>query len=98
MGTPSFRNSPVQNWRKFSAVLGTTSANSSILTRPTFCPPMEMSKKTTGLVEGLLEEEPASAAILGVPRMRRGHQSESAKVDSNWAGTLEREDSSEGGS
>ena len=35
--------------RKFSAVLGTMSAKSSILMRPTACPAIEMSKKTMGL-------------------------------------------------
>lgn len=40
--------SPVQRHRKFSAVLGTTSARNSISMRPLGEPPMEMSKKTTG--------------------------------------------------
>ena len=34
VGMPSRLNSPVQNCLKFSAVLGTTSANSSIMMRP----------------------------------------------------------------
>lgn len=38
---------------KFSAVLGTTSAKSSNLILPTSVLPMEMSKKTTGLLEFL---------------------------------------------
>ena len=35
---------------KFSAVFGTTSANSSILMRPWGAPPMDTSKNTTGLL------------------------------------------------
>lgn len=38
----------VHRARKFSAVLGTTSARSSISTRPAGAPPMAMSKKTFG--------------------------------------------------
>lgn len=41
--------SPVQNCLKFSVVAGTTSRNNSMCTRPTGCPPIEMSKYTTGL-------------------------------------------------
>ena len=37
IGTPSFLYSPVQNCLKFSAVLGTTSANNSNLIRPISC-------------------------------------------------------------
>lgn len=33
---------------KFSAVLGTVSAKSSIFMRPALCPPMDTSKNTTG--------------------------------------------------
>mmetsp|Transcript_7574 Transcript_7574/g.33414 ORF Transcript_7574/g.33414 Transcript_7574/m.33414 type:complete len:231 (+) Transcript_7574:3288-3980(+) len=48
-GKPPFLCSPVQNCRKFSHVLGATSANSSILILPTSAPPMVTSKNTTGL-------------------------------------------------
>merc|ERR1719191_148848 len=41
--------SPVQRARKFSAVLGTTSARSSMTMRPAAAPPIEISKKTLGL-------------------------------------------------
>lgn len=41
--------SPVQRARKFSAVLGTTSARSSISMRPRGAPSAVMSKNTTGL-------------------------------------------------
>ena len=41
--------SPVQRQRKFSAVLGTTSARSVISMRPAGWPPMDMSKKTCGI-------------------------------------------------
>lgn len=34
IGTPSLRYSPVQNWRKFSLVLGQTSEYNSIIIRP----------------------------------------------------------------
>ena len=37
------RNSPVHIWRKFSAVLGTMSLNSSILMRPACTPPIDTS-------------------------------------------------------
>lgn len=40
--------SPVQSWRKFSAVLGTTSARSSKTRRPAGLSPMATSKKTKG--------------------------------------------------
>ena len=43
-----FLCSPVQNLRKFSAVLGQTSAQSSIVTLPTAAPPIVTSKNTTG--------------------------------------------------
>jgi len=36
----------VHSWRKFSAVLGTTSLRSCMTTRPAGSPPMVMSKKT----------------------------------------------------
>ena len=49
-GCPLTLCSPVHNWRKFSAVLGTISSNNSILTRPAGVSPMLMSKKTTGRV------------------------------------------------
>ena len=47
--------SPVHNARKFSAVLGTISANNSKTIRPTRSPPVSTSKKTRGLLglEGL---------------------------------------------
>jgi len=48
-GTPSLFNSPVQNCLKFSAVLGTMSAYSSIKIRPISTPPTLTSKNTTGL-------------------------------------------------
>ena len=41
--------SPVQRHRKFSAVIGTTSALKVISRRPAAAPPMEMSKYTTRL-------------------------------------------------
>lgn len=41
--------SPVHNARKFSAVLGTTSARNSISILPRGLPPIEISKNTTGL-------------------------------------------------
>ena len=51
---PEFRKriarlySPVQNWRKFSAVLGHMSLNSSIFILPASTPPIVTSKNTTG--------------------------------------------------
>ena len=42
---------PVYNARKFSAVLGTISANNSKTIRPTRSPPMSTSKKTCGFLE-----------------------------------------------
>nr|CAB3452894.1 unnamed protein product [Digitaria exilis] len=42
--------SPVQRQRKFSAVLGTLSAKSSMTTRPALALPMRMSKKTLGFL------------------------------------------------
>jgi hypothetical protein len=42
---------PVYNARKFSAVLGTISANNSKTIRPTRSPPMSTSKKTHGFLE-----------------------------------------------
>jgi hypothetical protein len=50
----TYLNSPVQNWRKFSAVLGHTSAKSSIFTRPAGIPPIVTSKKTTGFSAPLI--------------------------------------------
>lgn len=44
-----FHAAPVQRHRKFSAVLGTTSARSSITMRPTGALSAVMSKKTLGL-------------------------------------------------
>ena len=41
-------NSPVQNWRKFSAVFGTACAKSSILSLPTATSLIDISKKTIG--------------------------------------------------
>jgi hypothetical protein len=46
MGPTPF--SPVHSARKFSAVLGTTSAKSSITSRDGSLPPMETSRKTRG--------------------------------------------------
>mmetsp|Transcript_23780 Transcript_23780/g.39870 ORF Transcript_23780/g.39870 Transcript_23780/m.39870 type:complete len:200 (-) Transcript_23780:302-901(-) len=43
--------SPVHSALKFSAVLGTPCANSSITTRPAASPPIDTSKNTLGLLE-----------------------------------------------
>ena len=64
MGRPASRNSPVHNCLKFSAVLGTTSAKSSTLTLPAGKPPIEISKKTTGLSGCLSEYCPASYELI----------------------------------
>lgn len=45
---PTYLTSPVHNWRKFSAVLGTMSLKSSIFSRPTLVSPTLRSKKTIG--------------------------------------------------
>ena len=42
-----YLNSPVQSCLKFSVVFGQMSANSSILMRPTGCPPMVTSARRT---------------------------------------------------
>lgn len=47
-GLEAYMNSPVHSCLKFSAVLGTTLAKSSILTRPMSLPPIERSKNTMG--------------------------------------------------
>jgi hypothetical protein len=41
---PAAHHSPVHKARKFSAVLGTTSARNSMMMRPAGLPPMVMSK------------------------------------------------------
>jgi hypothetical protein len=51
--------SPVHKHLKFSAVFGTTSARSSISMRPLDEPPIDMSKKTTGLSAMLLALGPS---------------------------------------
>lgn len=59
--------SPVHNARKFSAVLGTISANNSKTIRPTRSPPMSTSKKTRGLLglEGLAWGDGCDIVALG---------------------------------
>lgn len=53
--------SPVQSFKKLSAVLGTTSVRSSKTTRPAGLPPMSTSKKTLGRSAITGEEEPPRA-------------------------------------
>lgn len=60
---------------KFSAVLGTVSAKSSIFMRPALCPPMDTSKNTTGfpLASPGMEPTPDMATRRGA---RRGERTE----------------------
>ena len=56
-------NSPVHIRRKFSAVFGVSSENSSILMRPEGTPPIVMSKKTTGLPRAMASSTIGSAIV-----------------------------------
>ena len=63
---------------KFSAVLGTVSAKSSIFMRPALCPPMDTSKNTTGfpLASPGMEPTPDMATRSGFAGARRGERTE----------------------
>ena len=58
--------SPVQRARKFSAVLGTTSALNSMIIWPTGEPPAVISKKTLGQASSLCETGVMTGLLTGV--------------------------------
>ena len=64
---------------KFSAVLGTVSAKSSIFMRPALCPPIDTSKNTTGFPLASPGMEPTPDISDAVPAKGRGRRLAAAR-------------------
>lgn len=72
--------SPVHRARKFSAVFGTTSANSSNVTLPSDCPPISKSKYTLGFFMVVMKR--ATLPVRAIREVICGRKAEATEAKS----------------